>query len=76
MHNNFAFLQRKKKPKRKLDPSMIGPPANFQHLNHIGSGESGGDTVRPNMHVILADTKILYLLCALGSSITITIYIT
>jgi len=56
---------------------MIGPPANFQHLNHIGSGESGGDTVRPNMHVILADTKILYLLCALlGSSITITIYIT
>ncbi|CAK8678630.1 unnamed protein product [Clavelina lepadiformis] len=36
----------KRKPRRvKLDPSMIGAPANFQHLNHIGSGESGGNTV-------------------------------
>lgn len=24
---------------------MIGPPANFQHLNHIGSGEPGGASV-------------------------------
>ncbi|XP_076825640.1 CDC42 small effector protein 2-like [Clavelina lepadiformis] len=40
----------KRKPRRvKLDPSMIGAPANFQHLNHIGSGESGGNTVQENM---------------------------
>jgi len=40
----------RRKPRRgKLDLSMIGPPANFQHLNHIGSGESGGQTVQQNM---------------------------
>ncbi|XP_078487459.1 CDC42 small effector protein 2 [Ciona intestinalis] len=40
----------KRKPRRrKLDPSMIGAPANFQHLNHIGSGESGGAEMQDNM---------------------------
>ena len=39
----YQFVSQKRR--RKLDPSMIGAPVNFQHLNHIGSGESGGDGV-------------------------------
>merc|ERR1712032_1135663 len=38
-----------RKRRRKLDPSMIGAPVNFQHLNHIGSGESGGDGLQDHM---------------------------
>lgn len=38
-----------KRRRRKIDLSMIGPPANFQHLNHIGSGESGGNGVQQHM---------------------------
>jgi len=41
------FLQKRRR--RKIDLSMIGPPANFQHLNHIGSGESGGNGVQQHM---------------------------
>lgn len=28
---------------------MIGAPSNFQHLNHIGSGEPTGSEVQDNM---------------------------
>ena len=48
------------KRRRKLDPSMIGAPVNFQHLNHIGSGESGGDGVS-NLFCLLFIFIYLYL---------------
>ena len=32
---------------------MIGAPVNFQHLNHIGSGESGGDGVSNLKYLII-----------------------
>lgn len=39
-----------KRPRRKkLDPSMIGAPSNFVHLNHIGSGEPTGSEMQNHM---------------------------
>ncbi|XP_041355970.1 CDC42 small effector protein 2-like [Gigantopelta aegis] len=30
-----------KRPRRRLDPSMIGLPTDFRHTTHIGSNEVG-----------------------------------
>nr|XP_039269298.1 CDC42 small effector protein 2-like [Styela clava] len=40
----------KRRPRRKkIDPSMIGAPQNFVHLNHIGSGEPTGSDMQDHM---------------------------
>ncbi|XP_077968686.1 CDC42 small effector protein 2-like isoform X2 [Styela clava] len=39
-----------RRPRRKkIDPSMIGAPQNFVHLNHIGSGEPTGSDMQDHM---------------------------
>lgn len=41
----IQLILQKRPRRKKLDPSMIGAPSNFVHLNHIGSGEPTGAEV-------------------------------
>ncbi|XP_065177164.1 CDC42 small effector protein 2-like [Sycon ciliatum] len=43
--SRFLLPRKKPPPRRKIDRSMIGNPANFQHNSHIGSTDVGSTQI-------------------------------